>query len=155
MKAAKKGVLPIEPKKLIPTLRRLFGMSKILAYPQRILLRLVGLNVALDFLSIPLWFALSFLENPFYQSPLNVNVSIAIVDAPIAAALFALALLGVMKRQKWGAYVAIGGTIGQRIVGYFAFPLNVGMAIEVVWSIVIIYFAYRFIRQLQTPKISS
>jgi hypothetical protein len=123
-------------------------MSKILADSWRTLTRLVGLNFAFDVLSIPIWIGLTFAPTSPTGSTLTVNTSIAIIDAAAAAILFAAALLGILKKQKWGTYLAVAGTVAQRIAGVFIFALNLGMAIEVVWSILIIFFAYKAL-QLQ------
>jgi hypothetical protein len=128
-------------------------MSKIFANPHKILLRLVGLNIAFDVLSIPLWIALSFMTNALSTPSLSVDNSIAIVDAATAATLFAVAFVGIIRSKKWGSYLAVVTTLGQRVAGYFIFGLNAGMAIEIVWSILIIYFACKAIQQpAQTPK---
>jgi hypothetical protein len=128
-------------------------MSEIFANPHKILLRLVGLNIAFDVLSIPLWTALSFMTNALSTPSLYVDTSVAIVDAVTAATLFAVAFVGIIRSKKWGSYLAVVTTLGQRVAGYFIFGLNIGMAIEIVWSILIIYFACKAIQQLsQTPK---
>jgi hypothetical protein len=116
------------------------------------LVRLVGLNIAFDVLSIPFWIALPSLQTAqSTASTLTVNSTIAIVDAAIAASLFALSFFGISKKQKWGYYLAIITTIIQRAVGVFLFALNIGMAFEVIWSIVMIYFAFKATMTTQTP----
>jgi hypothetical protein len=127
-------------------------MPRILTDPHKTLIRLVGLNIAFDILSIPIWIGLVFAPTSPTGSTIAVNTSIAIVDAAAAAVLFGVALLGILKKQKWGSYLAVAGTVAQRIAGVFIFALNVGMAVEFVWSILIIYFAYKTMQQLQTPK---
>lgn len=126
-------------------------MSQMLKNPHRMLKRLVGLNIAFDVLSIPIWIAFNFTSSSLSTTTVNANVPAAIVDAVVAAAVFAVAIYGLVDSRKWGAYVAIAATIGQRVAGLFIFPLNVGMAVEIVWSLLIIFFAYRVLRQ---PKIA-
>jgi hypothetical protein len=131
-------------------------MSKIFADSHKTFVRLVGLNIAFDILSIPAWIALSFTASPLSTSTLTVNTSIAIVDAAVAAAVFAMALFGILGRQKWAAYLAVAATVAQRVTGVFIFDLNVGMVVEVVWSLLIIYFAFKTTHQtlplLPTPE---
>jgi hypothetical protein len=130
-------------------------MLQIFRDSHKTLSRLVGLNVAFDLLSIPFWIALTYTTSLQSASTLTVNSSTAIVDAAAAAVLFAVAFLGIIKKQKWGPYLATVGTLAQRIVGYLIFGLNGGMAVEVVWSILIIYFAYKAMQpqpQISAPK---
>jgi hypothetical protein len=114
------------------------------------LTRLVGLNIAFDVLSIPIWIAFSFTSSTLSTTTVSANVPAATVDAAIAAAVFALAIYGLINSRKWGAYVAISATIGQRVAGAFIYPLNIGMAVEVVWSSLIIFFAYKLLQQLKS-----
>ena len=131
-------------------------MSKLLSDPHKMLIRLVGLNAFFDLITIPLWAILPML--PTYGlsqsgSTLTVNNTIAIADAAVAVAVFAIAVFGIMKKRKWGSMLAIGGTIAQRIIGAFMFSLNVGMIVEIAWSLLIVYFAYKELKTL--PKISN
>ena len=118
-------------------------MSKMFADPHKMLIRLVGLNAFFDLISIPLWAILPLLSSAQPGSTLTVDTTFAVVDAAFAVAVFAIAVFGIMQKHKWGAALAVAGTIAQRIVGVFMFSLNVGMALEVVWSVLIIYFAYK------------
>ncbi len=133
-------------------------MSKILSDSHRILIRLVWLNIAFDVLSIPIWIALPLTQTSFSGSTLAVDPIMAIADAGVAAAVFAVAFLGIMRKRKWGTLLAIAATVAQRIAGFFLFALNVGMAVEVVWSLLIVFFAYkefqkpRTVTPDQTPK---
>jgi hypothetical protein len=124
-------------------------MPKILAASHKTLTSLVGLNIAFDILSIPAWIALSFTASPLSTSTLTVNTSVAMVDAAVAAAVFAVALFGIFRKQRWGSYLAVADTIAQRVAGVFIFDLNVGMVVEVVWSLLIIYFAFKTMHQNQ------
>jgi hypothetical protein len=128
-------------------------MSKILSDPYRMLIRLLWLNLAFDLLSIPIWFAFSIAQNNITStSTLSANPTVAILDAAAAVGLFAIALMGVIRKQKWGSYLAIATTVLQRVAGVFIFQLNLAMALEVIWSIIIIYFAVGNLRQ---PKDSQ
>ncbi|MCW4011143.1 MAG: hypothetical protein NWF05_11080 [Candidatus Bathyarchaeota archaeon] len=120
-----------------------------LADSHKTLMWLVGLNVALDLLSVPIWFAFSFMENPLATTIISVNTSAALADAFVAVIVFAVALFGLMKGCRWGAYLAVAGTVGQRVVGFYLFDVNLGMAVEFVWSSLIVFFSYKYIRQTQ------
>ncbi len=115
----------------------------------RIFVRLLWLNIALDLLSIPVWIALwvAAQSSITSTSTLAVDPTIAILDAAAAVALFGLALWGVLLNQKWGSYLAVVVTLAQRVAGVFIFQLNLGMALETVWTAIVIYFAYINLRQ--------
>jgi hypothetical protein len=117
------------------------------------LVRLLWLNIALDLLSIPVWIALwvAAQSSIVSTSTLNVDPTIAILDAAAAVALFGLALWGVLQNQKWGSYIAVAATVAQRVVGVFIFQVNVSMALEVVWTAIIIYFAFRNLQRSKSP----
>jgi len=141
--------------KINSDLKRKVVMLQIFRNADKTLSRLVGLNVAFDLLSIPFWIALTYTASLQSASTLTINSSLAIVDAAAAAILFSVAFLGIIKKENWGPYLAIAGTLAQRVAGYFIFALNVGMAVEVVWSILIIYFAYKAMQpqpQISAPK---
>ena len=115
---------------------------------------LIALNIIGDLISIPFWLVLPTMANT-QGSTLTVDTSIAIADAAVAAALFAIALYGIIKKQKWGSILAIILTVTQRVVGFFMFQLNVGVAVEVIWSLLIIYFAYKEITQPKTTPLKE
>jgi len=137
--------------KLIPQSEMAVDMSKIFLDVHKNLLRFVALNAIFDVLSIPFWVYLPTIQQQSTQaqSTLTVDSSIAIINATVAAVLFALAFLGVFKRQKWGAALAVALTVAQRAIGVFMFQLNVGMVAMVAWSGLIVYFGYR---ELTKPK---
>jgi|WetSurMetagenome_2_1015567.scaffolds.fasta_scaffold505658_1 hypothetical protein len=126
-------------------------MIKTLSDSHRMLVRLLWLNIALDLLSIPIWIAFWVVAQGSITSTstLTVDPTIAILDAAAGVALFGLALWGVLQNQKSGSYVAVMATVAQRVAGVFIFQVNVGMALEVVWTTIIVYFAYR---NLQNSK---
>ncbi len=132
-------------------------MSAMFQNPRKTLIRLVGLNIALDAFSIPTWIAVLLTSTSTSPNTLTANTNVAILDSAVAAAVFAVALFGVITTKKWGVYLAVAATVGQRVVGAFLFSLNGAMAIEVAWSLLIIYFAYRVLQQSKlaaTPAIA-
>ncbi len=122
--------------------------------PHRILVRLLWLNIALDLLSIPIWIALwvAAQSSITSNSTLAVDPTIAILDAAAAVAIFGLALWGVLLNQKWGSYLAVVTTLAQRATGVFIFQPNLGMALEVAWTAIIVYFAYRNLKQSKAAR---
>jgi hypothetical protein len=104
-------------------------MQKIFRDPHKMLVRLVGLNVAFDVFSIPIWVILPYTRSSFSSLTLNVDTTIQVVDAAIAAAVFTVALFGILGKRKWGAYLAIAATVAQRVVGVYNFNVNVGKAV--------------------------
>jgi hypothetical protein len=130
-------------------------MSRIFGDVHKMIMRLVALNAIFDVISIPFWVYLPSLQNAQSQSILTVDPSTAIMNAAVAAAWFAVAFYGIMKWQKWGPILAIAITLAQRVIGFFMFQLNVGIAAEIVWSTLIIYFAYRALKQPRQPKLET
>jgi hypothetical protein len=127
-------------------------MSKLFADPRKTLTQLLMLNIALDVLSIPIWVAIPSLQSTVAPTTLSVDYVFAIADAAAAVAVFAVALLGVSGRKKWGSVLAVAGTLAQRVVGVFLFPqVNGFMVVEIIWSLIIVYFAYRTLKQ-PTPS---
>ena len=128
-------------------------MFKTLSDSHRMLVRVLWVNIALDMLSIPVWIALwvAAQSSITSTSTLNVDPTIAILDAAAAVALFGLALWGVLQDQKWGSYAAVVATVAQRVVGFFIFQMNVGMALEVVWTAIIVYFAFMNLQRSKAP----
>jgi hypothetical protein len=126
-------------------------MIKTLSDSHRMLVRLLWLNIALDLLSIPIWIAFWVASQGSITSTSTITAdpTIAILDAVAGVALFGFSLWGVLQNQKWGSYVAVMATVAQRVAGVFIFQVNVGMALEVVWTTIIVYFAYR---NLQNSK---
>jgi hypothetical protein len=123
-------------------------MLKLFADPRKILTQLLMVNIALDVLSIPIWVAVPSLQSTTAPTTLSVNYVFATADAAAAVVVFAVALLGISNRKTWGSILAIAGTLAQRVVGVFLFPqVNGFMVMEVVWSVIIIYFAYRTLKQ--------
>ena len=129
-------------------------MSKIFSDSHKTLMRLVALNAIFDVLSIPFWVYLPSLQTAPSQSTLTVDPSVAIVNAAVAAALFALVLFALAKRQKWGAALAVALTVSQRVTGFFMFHLGVGIVAMLAWSALIVYFGYQALKNpLPTPAV--
>jgi hypothetical protein len=113
--------------------------------PHKMLTRLVALNIVLDIIAIALWGAFPFSQWSIYQ----LGFSIVGTEAALAAALFALTLFGLSKKQKWAPILAIAITANQRVFGTYVFFPSPAIAVTLIWSMVIIYFAYKDIK-LQT-----
>lgn len=126
-------------------------MPKILTDSHKILIKLVWINFAVDLLSIPVWVALISLQTTATTPTSTIDNLLAIAGASATAFLFGIAVFSITKKHKWGAYLAVATAIAQSVAGYYMFGLNGVMVIEVVWSILIIFFAYRVIRLPQTP----
>lgn len=126
-------------------------MTRIWKNPSKALKWLLILNIVGDLISIPFWVALPSMVTAQSQSTLAVDANIAIIDAAIPAALFAIALYGLMKKYTWAPVSAIILTIAQRAIGFYIFKLNLGVTIEIIWSLLIIYFAYAVHQLLKKP----
>ena len=118
-------------------------MSKFsVANPHKILTRLIALNIVLDIIAIAIWAAFPALQWTIYR----LGFSIAGPEAAFAAALFAITLFGLSKKQKWAPILAIALTVTQRVFGTYVFFPSPALALTLIWSLVIIFFAYKTIK---------
>jgi 4-hydroxybenzoate polyprenyltransferase len=76
---------------------------------------------------------------------------IAGLEAALAASFFAVTLFGLKKRQKWAPILAIAITVTQRIFAAYVFFPSIAIPIPLIWSLVIIYFAFKDVK-LQNSK---
>jgi hypothetical protein len=121
-------------------------MSKFfVANPHKILTRLIALNIVLDIIAIVIWAAFPAIQWSIYR----LGFSIVGPEAALAAALFALTLFGLSKKQKWAPILAIAITVTQRVFATYVFFPSPAIAITLIWSLVIIYFAYK---DIKTPN---
>jgi hypothetical protein len=118
------------------------------ADPHRVLTFLVSANIILDFIAIAIWAALpANTWNGMYR----LDSLIASSEAAFAAAIFAIALFGLRKGQKWAPFLAIAITVSQRVFAAYVFFPSIAIPIPLIWSLVIIYFALKDIK-LQKSK---
>jgi hypothetical protein len=115
------------------------------------LMRLVAANIVLDITAIVIWAALpAGTWNGLYQ----LDSFIASVEAAVAAALFALTLYCLKRNLRWAPILAIVLTVTQRAFAFYVFFPSYFIPVPMVWSLVIIYFAIKTLRQ-QKPKIEQ
>ena len=105
----------------------------------KILTRLVGLNIVFDLIAIAIWAVFPNLQWTIYR----LGFSIVGTEAALAAALFALTLFGLRKKQKWAPILAIIITITQRVFATYVFFPSPALILTLIWSLLIIYFAYQ------------
>ena len=118
------------------------------ANPHRILTLLVASNIVLDFIAIAIWVALpANTWNGMYR----LDSLIACLEAALAAAFFVITLFGLKRRQKWAPILAIAITVTQRVFAVYVFFPSIAIPIPLIWSLVIIYFAFK---DIKTSKIS-
>jgi hypothetical protein len=110
--------------------------------PYKTLTRMVALNIVLDVAAIAIWYSLPGSGGNL----LHVETSIAMIEAAIAAGLFAIALLGLTKKQQWAPTLAIVITVAQRIFATYVFFPSPGILATLIWSIIIVYFGYKTIK---------
>ena len=106
--------------------------------PHKMLVRLIAANMVLDIIAIAIW---TFPETQW--SIYRLGVLIVSAEAAVAAALFALTLYGLVKRKKWAPILAIILPIIQRVFGTYVFFPSTAISVTTIWSLVIIYFAYK------------
>ena len=112
------------------------------ANPHKALTRLIALNIVLDIIAIAIWAAFPTLQWSIYR----LGFSIVGTEAAVAAALFTLTLLGLSKKQKWAPTLAIAITVTQRVFATYVFFPSPAIALTLIWSLVIVYFAYKNIK---------
>jgi hypothetical protein len=114
------------------------------ANPHKRLTSLIALNIVLDIIAIAIWAAFPALQWSIYR----LGFSIVGTEAALAAALFALTLFGLTKKQKWAPILAIAITVTQRVFATYVFFPSPAIAITLIWSLAIIFFAYKTIKTL-------
>ncbi len=112
------------------------------ANPHKILTYLVGANIVLDIIAIVIWAAAPATQWSIYQ----LGFTVVSAEAAVVAALYTVTLLGLLKKKKWAPYLALIITVNQRIFATYVFFPSTAIAVTLIWSIVIIYFAYRDIK---------
>jgi chromate transport protein ChrA len=113
-----------------------------LGNPIKTLTRLVALNIVFDAIAIATWTALPSSGGNLHY----INTSVASIEAAIAIVLFAVTLFGLTKKQSWAPKAAIAITIIQRTFATIVFFPSPGIIATLIWSIIIIYFAYKTIK---------
>ena len=115
------------------------------ANPHKTLTRLIALSIVFDILAVAIWAAFPEIQWSIYR----LGFAIVGTEAAVAAALFTVVLFGLRKKQKWAPPLAIAITVTQRVFGTYVFFPSPAIAATLVWSLVIVYFAYR---DLKTPN---
>lgn len=109
------------------------------ANPHKTLTRLIALNIVFDIVAIAIWAAFPAVQWSIYQ----LGFAIVGAEAALAAALFAVVLFGLRKKRKWAPVLAIAITVAQRVFGTYVFFPSPAIAVTLIWSLVIVYFAYK------------
>ena len=132
---------------IILALIAVFLARKYRAKPHRMLTGLIGANIVLDIIAIAIWIF------PATQwSIYRLGFMVVGTEAGVAAALFALTLFGLTKRKKWALYLAIILTVTQRVFATYVFFPSPALALTLVWSLIIVFFAYT---DIKTSKIKN
>jgi hypothetical protein len=111
--------------------------------PHKTLTNLVAANIFLDLIAVAIW----ALFPDFRWTIYNLDFLTVSVEAAIASGLFAITLFGLKKTKKWAPILAIAITISQRAFANYVFFLSIMNVITLVWSLLIICFAYLTIKQ--------
>jgi hypothetical protein len=118
------------------------------ANPHKTLTRLITANIILDITAIAIWAALpANTWNGMYR----LDSLVAGSEAALAAAFFAVTLCGLKRRQKWAPILAITLTVTQRVFAVYVFFPSIAIPIPLIWSIVIIYYAFKDIKTSKMP----
>lgn len=137
------GLLTFTILSIISIIIALFVIIKFNKKPYKTLTTLVGANIVLDLIAIAIW----VLFPQFRWSIYNLDFAIVSMEAAVASGLFAIVLIGLKKAKRWAPIAAIIITISQRVFTNYVFFLSIMNIITVVWSSLIIYFAYSVIKK--------
>jgi hypothetical protein len=118
------------------------------ANPHKTLTRIITANIILDITAVAIWAAL---PTNTWNGMYRLDSLVAGSEAVLAAAFFTVTLFGLKRRQKWAPILAITLTITQRIFAVYVFFPSIAIPIPLIWSIVIIYFAFK---DIKTSKMS-
>ena len=110
--------------------------------PHKILTAFVAANIVLDIIAIAIWAGAPATQWSIYQ----LGFTIVGTEAAVAAVLFTVALFGLLKKKKWAPYLALLVTINQRVFATYVFFPSTAIGVTLIWSLIIIYFAYRDIK---------
>lgn len=114
--------------------------------PHKTLTNLIAANIVLDITAIAIWALFPGIRWTVY----NLDFVIVSIEAAVASGLFAITLYGLMKTKRWAPILAIILTISQRAFANHVFFLSIMNSITIVWSLLIIYFAYLEIKHSST-----
>jgi hypothetical protein len=118
------------------------------ANPHKTLTLLIASNIILDFAAIAVWIAL---PDNTWNGMYRLDSFIACLEAAVAAAFFVVTLFGLKRRQKWAPILAIAITVTQRVFAVYVFFPSIAIPIPLIWSLVIIYFAFKEIKISKKP----
>ena len=149
-------ILPI----IVFTIIALLIVKKFSKNPHNTLTGFVAANIVLDLTAIAIWGIFPGIQWTIYR----LDFVIVGAEAALAAGLYALTLFGLVKLKRWAPILAIIVTINQRAFATYVFYPSSGLIITLIWSLLIIYFAYITLKQpsadgqaktLQTTGITS
>jgi hypothetical protein len=107
---------------------------------------LIAANIVLDITAIAIWAALpANTWNGMYR----LDSFVAELEAALAAVFFGVTLFGLRVRKKWAPFSAIILTIIQRVFAVYVFFPSYAIPIPLIWSLIIIYFAFKDIKTSQ------
>jgi hypothetical protein len=109
----------------------------------------VGLNVFLDAFAVAIWAGFPATQWSIYQ----LGFTVVGAEAAIAAALFAFTLFGLLKNRRWAPFLAIALTVTQRSFATYVFFPSTAIFVTLIWSILIVYFAYGEIKSCSKPLV--
>ena len=117
----------------------IYSVRKLGAKAHKMLTRMIAANIVLDIGAAAIWVAFPATGWSVYR----LGALIAAAEASLAVALFALILFGLNKRKTWAPLLAIALTIAQRVFATYIFFPSPALGITLIWSFMIIYFAYK------------
>jgi hypothetical protein len=123
---------------IIAVITAFYVVKRFSRIPHKTLIRLVTANIILDVVAIAIYGLFPSTQWTIYR----LDFFIFGIEAAFAAVMFSLTLFGLFKTRKWAPILAIGLTITQRIFATYVFFPSIGISLTLIWSLLIIYFAY-------------
>ena len=103
----------------------------------KILIILLALTIIGEIASIIVWYS-----QPDMRMTLIVDYKTAIVASAVAAVLNTVALVGVIRKSKWGSLLVIAISIPNRIVGVVLFESPASTGVFAIWTALLVIFAF-------------
>jgi hypothetical protein len=123
---------------IIAIITAIYVVKRFSRNPHKTLIRFVAANIILDVVAIAIYGLFPATQWTIYQ----LDFYIVGIEAALAAVMFSLTLFGLIKTKKWAPILAIGLTVTQRAFATYVFFPSIGISLTLIWSLLIIYFAY-------------
>jgi magnesium-transporting ATPase (P-type) len=70
----------------------------------------------------------------------------------VVAAVYAISLFGLFRKQKWGPILVAAISIVNRVLAVFLYLLSPAFAFWAIWTVILVAVAYLDFKKMQAPK---